>query len=125
MQRLMIVDDSQIIRNRIQRSMRYHSVEVVAEAADGEEAFELFKRYRPNVITMDLNMPKMGGLEAIKKIMEIDSRVSILVVSAMSDRKTGLRALQSGARGFIQKPFTDEQLVMAINKLITTKVRRG
>lgn len=124
MHKLMIVDDSQIIRNRIERSMRYHAIEVVANAADGEEAVELFKRFRPDVITMDLNMPKMDGLRCIQKIIEMDSLVSILVVSAMSDRKTGLRALQQGARGFIQKPFTDEQLVMALTKLINTKIKR-
>lgn len=124
MHKLMIVDDSQVIRNRIERGMRHHAIEVVASAADGEEAVEFFKRFRPDVITMDLNMPNMDGLRCIQKIMEMDTKVSILVVSVLSDRKTGLRALQYGARGVVQKPFTDDQLIMAINKLINTKIRR-
>lgn len=124
MHKLMIVDDSQIIRNRIERSMRNQAIEVVADAANGVEAIEMFKKFRPDVITMDLNMPEMDGLTCIKRIMEMDMRVSILVVSAMSDRQTGLYAVQSGARGFIQKPFTDEQLVISINKLINKQFRR-
>lgn len=124
MHRLMIVDDSQIIRNRIERSLRYHAIEVVGNASNGVEAFEMFKKLRPDVITMDLNMPEMDGLTCIQKIMEIDRRVSILVVSALSDPKTGLRAVGHGARGYVKKPFTDEFLISSINKLLVKQVLR-
>lgn len=118
MAKLMIVDDSNIIRNRIERSMSGMQVEVVATAANGEDAVALFMQHRPDLITMDLTMPKVDGLECIKRIRALSTDVSILVVSALSDRQTGLRALQYGARGFICKPFTDEQLVLAFNKLL-------
>lgn len=114
----MVVDDSNIIRNRIERSISKMSVEVVATASNGEEAIELFKQYKPDLITMDLTMPKVDGLECIKQICALSSEVSILVVSALSDRQTGLKALQYGARGFICKPFTEEQLILAFNKLL-------
>lgn len=114
----MVVDDSNIIRNRIERSISKMSVEVVATASNGEEAIELFSEYKPDLITMDLTMPKVDGLECIKKIRALSSEVSILVVSALSDRQTGLKALQYGARGFICKPFTEEQLILAFNKLL-------
>lgn len=114
----MVVDDSNIIRNRIERSISKMSVEVVATASNGEEAIELFSEYKPDLITMDLTMPKVDGLECIKQIRALSSEVSILVVSALSDRQTGLKALQYGARGFICKPFTEEQLILAFNKLL-------
>ena len=118
MYKLMIVDDSTIIRNRIERSLKDLSVEIVATASNGEEALRLFKEHKPDLITMDLTMPEMDGLECIRHIRELSTETSILVVSALSDRQTGLKALQFGARGFICKPFTDEQLVMALGKLI-------
>lgn len=123
MNKLMIVDDSNIIRNRIERSMGNLSIEVVATAGNGEEAVELFKQHRPDLITMDLTMPKVDGLECIKQIRALSTDVSILVVSALSDRQTGLRALQYGARGFICKPFTEEQLILAFNKLLINHKR--
>lgn len=121
MYKLMIVDDSNIIRNRIERSLKDLSIEVVASASNGEVALELFREHQPDLITMDLTMPKVDGLECIRRIRALSSDVSILVVSALSDRKTGLKALQYGARGFICKPFTEEQLVLALGKLIQQK----
>lgn len=121
MYKLMIVDDSNIIRNRIERSLRDLAIEVVATAGDGEAAVRLFKEHKPDVITMDLTMPNMDGLECIRQIRALSKDTSILVVSALSDRQTGLKALQYGARGFICKPFTDEQLVMSLTKLLTKK----
>lgn len=118
MYKLMIVDDSNIIRNRIERTLQDLPVEVIASAANGEQALRLYKENKPDLITMDLTMPEMDGLECIKQIRALGGNVSILVVSALSDRATGLRALQYGARGFICKPFTDEQLSLALGKLI-------
>ena len=123
MYKLMIVDDSNIIRNRIERSLRDLAIEVVATAGDGEAAVRLFKEHKPDVITMDLTMPNMDGIECIRQIRALSKDTSILVVSALSDRQTGLKALQYGARGFICKPFTDEQLVMSLTKLLTKKPR--
>lgn len=114
----MIVDDSNVIRNRIERSMAHATMQVVATATNGEDALEKFKQCRPNFVTMDLTMPYMDGLECIQRLKALDPNINILVVSALSDRKTGLRALQYGARGFICKPFTDEQLVSALEKLL-------
>ena len=121
--RIMIVDDSNVIRNRISRGSGTMDFEVVASAANGEEAIALYRQHHPDVVTMDLTMPKMDGLECIKRIRELSKDTSILVISALSDRQTGLKALQYGARGFICKPFTDEQLVLALSKLIANKQR--
>ncbi len=117
----MIVDDSTVIRRRIEKSFRTADVEVVAIASDGVQAVKLFEKYRPDIITMDLTMPNMDGLECIQTIIKMDKGVSILVVSALSDKSTGLKALEYGARGFIRKPFSEERLLQALNKIIKAK----
>lgn len=118
MYKLMIVDDSNIIRNRIQRAYDNRQFMLVATAVNGADAVEKFKMHRPDVITMDLTMPQMDGLECIQRIVAQGTGVSILVVSALADKATALQALQYGARGFICKPFNEEELAAAIERLI-------
>lgn len=117
----MIVDDSNIIRNRIQRAYDDNHFMLVATATTGTEAIEKFKTHRPHVVTMDLTMPQMDGLECIKRLVEMDENVRILVVSALSDKATGIEALSLGASGFLPKPFSEEQLITALNKLMKIK----
>ena len=118
---LMIVDDSMIFRNRIARlatDERLQGVHVVALAADGFQAVQQAQIHKPDFVTMDLTMPRMDGpacLEALRKVVP-DSRV--LVVSALSDRATALKALTRGAHGFLLKPFSDEQLVESLRELM-------
>ena len=119
MYRLMIVDDSNIIRNRIQRLYNSDTFSLVAMATNGDDAVEKFKLYKPEVITMDLTMPQMDGLECIEKLVELDPGVRILVVSALSDKATGIKALELGASGFLCKPFSEEELVEALDELVS------
>lgn len=114
---LMIVDDSTIIRRRIERCNTQGKFRLVASAANGLEAVEQFKKHRPQVITMDLTMPGMDGIQCIEKIMAINPDVRILVISALSDKATGILALQKGARGFLCKPFSDETLLKSLIEL--------
>ncbi len=114
---LMIVDDSNIIRRKIERCNDTDHFEVVASAANGLQALELFKEKRPQVVTMDLTMPEMDGIACIQQLMAIDPEVRILVISAMSDKATGIDALKKGARGFLCKPFTEQQLLEALTEI--------
>ena len=101
--KLMIVDDSNIIRNRISRIIgnpRLANTEIVAVATNGAEAVELYSKTKPDVITMDLTMPEMDGVECTKTIIEMNPNVSILIVSALSDKATAINALKKGAQGF-------------------------
>lgn len=118
MYRLMIVDDSNIIRNRIQRIYNANDFTLVATASNGAEALEKFEIFRPDVVTMDLTMPQMDGLECIEKLVARDSNVRILVVSALSDKLTGIKALELGASGFLCKPFSEEELAEALSELV-------
>lgn len=116
---MMIVDDSNVIRNRIGRNCQSMDLQVVAVSSNGADAVELYKLHQPQIVTMDLTMPKMDGLECIRQIIEIDEDANILVISALSDKTTGIRALELGARGFICKPFTDEDLTDALEEMMT------
>lgn len=116
---ILIVDDSNVIRNRIGRHSTLMDFEVVDTASNGLDALEKYRRHRPNLVTMDLTMPKMDGLESIKAISDFDPEANILVISALSDKATGIKALEYGARGFICKPFTDEELSEAFEEMIS------
>ncbi|MDO9401512.1 MAG: response regulator [Polaromonas sp.] len=118
---LMVVDDSMVFRNRISRlatDQRLAGVKVVALAEDGMQAIAQAKLHKPDFVTMDLTMPTMDGpacLEALRTVLP-DARV--LVVSALSDRATALKAMTKGAHGFLLKPFSDEQLVESLQELM-------
>ena len=120
--RLLIVDDSMIIRNLIARQMldkRLPPMDVVGLAADGEQALAIAMSKNPDYITMDLTMPNMDGEACIERLAAALPSARIMVVSALSDKATALRAISKGAHGFLHKPFTDEQLVAALLELMS------
>jgi len=117
--RLLIVDDSNIIRRRIERSQQFSELEVVGAAANGVEALEMFRKTDPDLVTMDLTMPQMDGIQCIEKLVQWKPTVRILVVSALADKATAVDAMEKGANGFLNKPFTDRQLNEALAALIT------
>ncbi len=116
--KLMIVDDSNIMRRRIERSQRFEQLELVGTAGNGLEALELFKKTDPDVVTMDITMPQMDGIECIARLVAMKPAVRILVVSALADKATAVEAMEQGANGFLNKPFTDRQLNEAIAELM-------
>lgn len=118
MHTLMIVDDSNIIRRKISRCNIDDKFDVVATAGDGVEAVRKYKIHKPSVVTMDLTMPQMEGQDCIKELVKLDPDIKILVVSALSDKATGIKALELGAQGFLCKPFTEDELRVALNELI-------
>ena len=121
-QKLLIVDDSSVIRNHISRLMddpRLSNLTIVGVAADGEKALVAATSFRPDVITMDLTMPNMDGEACIEQIAKILPDTRILVVSALSDKATAIRALTKGAHGFLQKPFSDESLVASLVEIMS------
>jgi two-component system chemotaxis response regulator CheY len=116
--KLMIVDDSNIIRRRIERSQQFEDLHVVGSAANGVDAVEMFKKMDPDVVTMDLTMPRMDGIECISQLVALKPAVRILVISALADKATAVEAMEKGANGFLNKPFTDRQLNEAIAELM-------
>ena len=101
-----------------ERSQQIDRLEVVGAAANGRDAVELFRRTQPDVVTMDLTMPEMDGIECVEKLVAINPNVLILVVSALADKATAVEAIEKGANGFLCKPFTDRQLNDALEELL-------
>src|SRR5262245_24706616 len=119
--RLLVVDDSNVIRSRIARIMgdgTMGNVQIVGMAKNGIEAINLLIHFRPDVVTMDLTMPEMDGVECTGNMDKLNPAVRILVVSELSDETTAIKALQNGAQGFLYKPFTDAQLKSALLELM-------
>ncbi|NMG27726.1 response regulator transcription factor [Aromatoleum evansii] len=120
--RLLIVDDSMVIRNLIARQMldeRLPPIDLVGLAGDGEQALAIALSRKPDFITMDLTMPNMDGEACIERLAEVLPGARIMVVSALSDKATALRAVSKGAHGFLHKPFSEEQLVVALLELMS------
>jgi len=118
---MMIVDDSMIIRNRIARLVAGPAlphINIAGLAANGEMAIELARDSRPDLITMDLTMPLLDGEACIERIIDFLPETKILVVSALADKATALRAIKKGASGFLHKPFTDDELLESLLELI-------
>ena len=122
--RLLIVDDSNMIRSRISRVVQnggLTNVSLVGLARNGAEALRIARSTLPEVVTMDLTMPEMDGIQCITEMLRILPRTNILVVSALSDKSTAIQALKLGARGFVSKPFSDDELKMALLDVMDAK----
>lgn len=118
MHKLMIVDDSTILRRKISRHIDDQQFKLVATAVNGRDAVEKFKETQPDVVTMDLTMPELDGLGCIEQLIQIKPDVNILVVSALSDKATGIKALELGALGFLCKPFNEVELTDALEEIM-------
>jgi len=116
--KLLIVDDSNVIRRRIERSQQIERLQVVGVASNGVEAIEVFRQTDPDVVTMDITMPQMDGIECVERMVDLKPGVLILVVSALADKATAVEAMEKGANGFLNKPFTDRQLNDALLELL-------
>ena len=115
--KFMVVDDSDVIRTKIRNALS-NDFELVGTAANGLEAVEQFKEFKPDIITLDITMPLMDGIETIQALIDIDDSARILVVSALADKATLIKAMTLGAYGFLCKPFTDLDLADAVEELI-------
>jgi len=118
MKKLLIVDDSNLIRKKIAREFDQSKFELVGSAEDGEVALALFLQHSPQVVTMDITMPHVDGIECIENLVAVQPDVKILVISALNDKATGMEALEKGAMGFINKPFTENEIIEALDALL-------
>jgi len=116
--KLLIVDDSEIIRDAIEEWLSKFNLEIVGRAGTGLEAIELFKTRQPDVVTLDITMPDLDGLEALDQMMKINNNVTIIIISALSAKEIALSALKKGAALFVNKPFTREELHEAFEEAI-------
>ena len=120
MKRLLVVDDALFMRKLICGVAAEAGWQVVGEATNGEQAVALYEQLKPDLVTMDLVMPIMGGLEALRKIRELDSQAQIVVVTALDQKQALMDSIRDGALDFIVKPFERERVLNLLHKLGAT-----
>lgn len=116
MKSVMIVDDAAFMRLNLKNILK-ENYEIAGEAENGQQAVEMYQELKPDFVTMDITMPVMDGLEAIKEIKKIDPEANIIVCSAMGQQKMIIKAIEAGAKDFIVKPFKEQRVLEAIEKL--------
>ena len=116
MKRGLIVDDAAFMRLNLKNILK-ENYEIAGEAENGQQAVEMYQELKPDFVTMDITMPVMDGLEAIKEIKKIDPEANIIVCSAMGQQKMIIKAIEAGAKDFIVKPFKEQRVLEAIGKL--------
>jgi two-component system chemotaxis response regulator CheY len=117
MKRLLVVDDALFMRRLIGGVAAEAGWEVVGEAGDGAEGVALYEKLRPDLVTMDLVMPNMGGIEALQKIRALDPSARVVVITAVDQKQSLMDSIRHGAVDFIVKPFDRDRVIGLLNKL--------
>ncbi|WP_031518129.1 response regulator [Desulfofalx alkaliphila] len=116
--KILIVDDAAFMRMMIKNIVTKAGYEVVGEAENGNVALELYKQLKPDLVTMDITMPEMDGIEAVKAIRGVDANANIIMCSAMGQQAMVMEAIQAGAKDFIVKPFQQDRIIQAIERVL-------
>ena len=116
--KLLIVDDSMLMRKIVERALAEKNFTIVGSAGDGEEGLSIFKETLPDLVTLDITMPKMDGMAALIEMLKVKSDAKILMVTSHADNAIALEAMEKGAAGIIVKPFTAEQVVEKVNEIL-------
>jgi two-component system chemotaxis response regulator CheY len=115
---ILIVDDAAFMRMMIKDILTKNGFEVVGEAQDGVQAVEKYKELTPDLVTMDITMPEMDGITALKQIKEENKDAKVIMCSAMGQQAMVIDAIQAGAQDFIVKPFQEDRVIEAIQKVL-------
>jgi two-component system chemotaxis response regulator CheY len=116
--RVLVADDARFMRQLIREIIEPEGFEVVGEAADGRAVVEEFTRLSPDVVTMDIVMPKRSGIDAVKEIIALDPTARIVMVSALGQEALVMEALQAGATDYVVKPFKPDAVVATLRKVL-------
>lgn len=115
---VLIVDDIAFVRKTLTDILRQAHYHIVAEAADGAEAVSLYTQHKPDIVTMDIVMPQMSGIEATRKILKINPRAKVIIISAMGQENLVMEAVNVGACDYVLKPFTSEDILKSMERAI-------
>ena len=118
---VVIVDDSKLSRKLLRAMLEDAGYAVIAEATDGEEGIAAYLQYKPDVVTMDITMPNMNGMESLKEILYMDKNASVVMISAAGQQKKIIEALKLGAKRFITKPFEEDEVLSCMDSLLKAK----
>ena len=117
--RVLIVDDAVVMRMMIKGILSKNGFEVVGEAQNGVEAVDKYKQLMPDLVTMDMVMPEMDGITAVKQIIADDPNAKIIMCTSMGQQALVVEAIQAGAKSFITKPFQPPKILETINKVLS------
>lgn len=115
MPKILVVDDAMFMRTKASRLLTSEGYQVV-EAANGAEAIERFKAEKPDLVLMDITMPVLDGIRALKAIRSLDENAKVIIVTALGQRSRVLEAIRAGAKDFVVKPFQPDKLMEAVKK---------
>ena len=116
--RVLVADDAAFMRQMIREILDAEGLEVVGEAVDGVEAIDQFSKLHPDLVTMDIVMPRRSGIDAVKGILELDPHARVVMCSALGQETLVMEALQAGARDFIVKPFKPDNVIATLTKVL-------
>ncbi len=117
MKSVLIIDDALFMRHALKLMLENNGYQVVGEAENGLVGIQKYEELRPDIVTMDITMPEMDGITAIKKIKAIDAAATIIVITAMSQQSCVMEAIGYGAKGFIVKPFKEDHVLKTMSSL--------
>jgi two-component system chemotaxis response regulator CheY len=115
---VLVCDDAVFMRTMIGDILTQAGLEVVGEADSGAQAVEKYKQLKPDLVTMDIIMPEMGGIEAVKEITNFDPHARVLMCSAMGQQALVAEAIQAGAKDFVVKPFQPSRVLEAVQRVL-------
>ena len=118
MEKIMLVDDAAFMRMMIKDILVKNGYNIAGEAENGVKAVEKYQETKPDLVLMDITMPEMDGIQALKKIKAIDANASVVMCSAMGQQAMVIESIQSGARDFIVKPFQPDRVIEAVKKAV-------
>ena len=116
--RILITDDAPVIRLMLRDILEHYGYEIVAEAGNGVQSVEHYKALKPDLVTMDITMPEKDGIQALEEILAYDPRAKIVMVTAIDQRDSLMRAIKLGAVDYIVKPFEDDRVISAVTKAL-------
>ncbi len=115
---VLICDDAIFMRTMLKDILKQSGFEIVGEAQTGKEAVQLYAQLKPDLVTMDIVMPDMGGIDAVRAIIKEDANAKILMCSAMGQQALVIEAIQAGARDFVVKPFQPSRVLEAVQRVL-------
>ena len=118
MAKVLVVDDAAFMRMTIKKMIESEGHTVVGEAGNGVEAVQKYMEIQPDVVMLDITMPEMNGVDALKRIKELDPNAKVIICSAMGQQAMVAQAIQSGAKDFIVKPFEKDRIIAALKRVL-------
>jgi two-component system chemotaxis response regulator CheY len=116
--RVLVVDDSEIIREAISTWIKRADIEIIGKAVNGKEAIAMFRDRKPDLVTLDITMPEMDGLTALSEMLKINPEAKVIIVSALAAKETALKAIKMGAASYLVKPFTKAELQEVLEEVM-------